>query len=165
MLVIEKFYALTLWLSSILLGLSFFLAIGKWVPLNVHIVISSITTLVALFASISTIFYFVGTGIWIKDQSTIWITKDREKGMRIWEIYQKANWIKAWVMPCPTMSIFMGLFTFILGGALQVGAIDKWIHITVATLFLIFTWIGHFLAVRALNQNIEYLNLTTLEIE
>jgi len=165
MLIIEKSFVVLLWLSSILLSLSFFGAIWFWQDVQTHIVFASIATLLALFAHVSTIFYFVGTGIWIKDRAEEVLSKDKDKAFRIWEIYRKANWLKSYSMPFPTLAIFMGLFGFIFGGALQVGAIDKWIHVAVASLFVLFSWIGLILALIALKKNIEYLNLTSQELE
>ncbi len=165
MLVIERSFIALLWLSSVLLSLNFFLALGFWSNIQVHIVFGSISTLLALFAHIATIFYFVGTSRWIKDQADEVLARDKEKAFRIWTYYMDANKLKAYAMPFPTISIFLGLFGFIFGGALQVGAVDKWVHVLIASLFLIFTWLGLFFAMKGLKRTIEYLNSTTNELE
>lgn len=167
MLIIEKSFVFLLWLSSILLSLTFIVYVvqPEWMSSRAQVSIASISTLTALFAHISTIFYFVGTGRWIHDQVDQQLTRDKEKAMRLWEIYRKANWLKSYSMPFPTLAIFAGFFWLILGGAVQVGVMDAWLHQAIALSFLIFTWAGLFLALKALKKNIIYLDLTSQELE
>jgi len=167
MLIIERGFVTLLWASNILLALVY---IGAWNQgslggVQTHIVGASVATLLALFAQISTLFYFIGSGRWIKDQADQWVARDKARAFRIWEIYQKANKLKAGPMPFATLGIFFGLFSFILGGALQVGAIDVWVHITLASLLLTNNLVGQFFTLRALKKNLVYLDMTTREIE
>lgn len=166
MLLIERSFLILLWLSNILLSLTF---VAAWfqniLGTEMHIVSASVATLLSLFAQISTLFYFIGSGRWIKDQADAQYLHNKSKGFRIFEIYNKANKLKAGPMPFATFGIFLGLFAFILGGALQVGALSKWIHVSLASAFLINNWIGQHFTLKALKKNIEYLDQTTQELE
>jgi ABC-type protease/lipase transport system fused ATPase/permease subunit len=164
MLIIEKSFSFLLWLSNILLSLVF---ISAWFSIGyeAHLVSASVATLLSLFVQVSTLFYFIGSGRWIKDQAEEILPHDKAKAFRIWDIYQKANKLKAGPMPFATFGILLGLFTFILGGALQVGAVSAWVHITLASLFLINNWTGHIFTLRAMKRNLEYLDLTSKEID
>jgi len=166
MLIIERSFVTLLWLSNTLLGLTF---IGAWFQsqfgTEMHIVSASVATLLSLFAQISTLFYFIGSGRWIKDQADSIFLRDKAKGFRIFEIYKKANKLKAGPMPFATFGIFLGLFAFILGGALQVGAIAKWVHVSLASAFLLNNCVGQYFTLRALKRNIVFLDQTTKEID
>lgn len=165
MLLIEKSFVILLWLSNLLLSLTF---VGAWyqsvLGTETHIVSASVATLFSLFAQISTLFYFIGTGRWIKDQADALFMRDRDKAFKIFEIYQKANKLKAGPMPFATFGIFLGLFAFILGGALQVGALSKWIHVSLASAFLLNNWVGQYFTLRALKKNIVFLDQTSQEL-
>ncbi|MEO5666936.1 MAG: hypothetical protein ABIR96_02640 [Bdellovibrionota bacterium] len=167
MLIIERGFVTLLWVSNSLLALVYVSAWGqsRLGGVQPHIVGASVATLLALFAQISTLFYFIGSGRWIKDQADQWVTRDKARAFRIWEIYQKANKLKAGPMPFATLGIFFGLFSFILGGALQVGAIPLWVHVTLASLLLFNNLIGHYFTLRALKKNVVFLDMTTHEIE
>jgi hypothetical protein len=166
MLIIERSFVFLLWLSNILLGLTYFSAFFQNILSNeIHIVSASVATLLSLFAQISTLFYFIGSGRWIKDQADTQFLRNKSKGFKIFEIYKKANKLKAGPMPFATFGIFLGLFAFILGGALQVGAISKWIHVSLATIFLVNNCIGQYFTLRALKKNIILLDQTTQELE
>jgi hypothetical protein len=166
LLIIERSFVVLLWLSNGLLGLTF---LGAWFQsqtgTEIHIVSASVATLLSLFAQISTLFYFIGSGRWIKDQADYYFVRDKNKGLRLFEIYKKANKLKAGPMPFATFGIFLGLFAFILGGALQVGAISRWIHVSLATAFLINNCVGQYFTLRALKRNIEFLDQASKEIE
>jgi hypothetical protein len=167
MLIIERSFVTLLWVSNSLLALVYLAAWnqGSLGGVQLHIVGASVATLLALFAQISTLFYFIGSGRWIKDQADEWVLRDKARAFRIWEIYQKANKLKAGPMPFATLGIFFGLFSFILGGALQVGAIPLWVHVTLASLLLVNNLVGQFFTLRALKKNLVYLDMTTREIE
>jgi hypothetical protein len=167
MLIIERGFVALLWVSNSLLTLTYFAAWRQDLlgGVQLHIVGASIATLLSLFAQISTLFYFIGSGRWIKDQSEEWLPIDKARAFRIWDIYQKANKLKAGPMPFATFGIFLGLFTFILGGALQVGAISLWVHVTLASLLLLNNVIGQYFTLRALKKNLVFLDSVTQEIE
>jgi hypothetical protein len=167
MLAIERGFVALLWISNVFLTLVYLMAWGQGGlgGVSFHIVGASIATLIALFAQISTLFYFIGSGIWIKDQASEWMGRDKARAFRIWDIYQKANKLKAGPMPFATMGIFFGIFAFILGGALQVGAVKLWVHITLTTLFLVNNWVGQYFTLRALKKNVAFLDMTSREIE
>lgn len=167
MLIIERGFITLLWVSNSLLALVYVLAWNQSAigGVEVHIVGASVATLLSLFAQVSTIFYFIGSGVWIKDQAEEWMARDRARAFRIWEIYRKANKLKAGPMPLATMGLFFGIFSFILGGALQVGAIPLWVHITLASLLLFNNCLGHYFTLRAIKKNVALLDMTTREIE
>ena len=167
MLIIERGFVILLWVSNSLLTLTYVSAWSQSLTggVETHIVVASVATLLSLFAQISTLFYFIGSGVWIKDQAEEWMPRDKARAFRIWEIYRKANKLKAGPMPFATMGIFFGIFGFILGGALQVGAIPPWVHITLASLLLFNNWVGHYFTLRALKKNVLLLDETSKEID
>jgi hypothetical protein len=166
MLLIERSFVILLWLSNSLLSLSFLAAwFQSYTGTAVHIVSASVATLLSLFAQVSTLFYFIGSGRWIKDQADYYFVRNKAKGLRLFEIYKKANKLKAGPMPFATFGIFLGLFAFILGGALQVGAVARWIHVSLATAFLLNNIVGQYFTLRALKMNVEYLDQASKEIE
>lgn len=167
MLYIEKSFIALLWLSCLVLTAVIGLAwwAPSWLGLQGHVVAGSIGTLLGLFAHVSTLFYFIGTSVWIRDRSHELMHSDKDAAMRVWSYYQKANRLKSYAMPCPTLGIFAGLFGFIFGGATHVGALAPWIHESVALSFFALSWAGLILARKALKKNIEYLDLTSKELD
>ncbi len=143
--------------------------IAAWLHLesgvSFHTAAGTISVLVALFAYVSILFYFIGTGVWIKDQATSWMGRDRDRAMRIWKVYQAANKLKFPSLPLACFGMALGVFTFILGGALQVGAVPWWVHPTLATLLLLNGFGTQLAATRGIKRNLEYLDLTSKEMD
>ena len=118
-----------------------------------------ISIFVLLFANISSIFYFVGTGRWVKDQAMLLMAQGRKKpSVAVWDLYEKANKLKALPMPFATFALVLGLFTFIMGGAHQMHAIPEWIHPSLATLLLLLNWTSHWATFRTIHKNLAILD-------
>lgn len=138
---------------------------GAASPVQVHLALAGIGVLFSLFSNLCVIFYFVGTGVWMKDQAKEILAQDRAKALRVWNFYERGNKLKGKAFPFPTMGLVFGLFTFILGGATQVGAIPSWLHPLLATIFLLLAWGGLPLIFGALKTNVELLDGVSDEID
>jgi hypothetical protein len=124
-----------------------------------HVTAATLSIFVLLFANISSIFYFVGTGRWIKDQAHLLMAqRRREMTEKVWALYEKANRLKALPMPFGTFALVLGLFTFIMGGAHQMQAIPPWIHPTLATLLLALNLTSHWATFRCIRKNLVILD-------
>ena len=138
---------------------------GEASPVQVHLSLAGIAVLISLFANLCIIFYFVGTGVWIRDQAREMLGRDKARAMRVWELYEKANKLKGKAFPFPTMALVLGLFAFILGGANQVGAIPAWLHPLIATLDVLISWAAVPFSFRAMGANLALLDQASQEIE
>jgi hypothetical protein len=123
-----------------------------------HLATAGISVLISFFANLSVLFYFIGTGVWMKDRAKEILKQDRSKAQQIWAIYEKSNKLKAKAFPFATFSIFFGILTFVMGGAFQVGAVPSWLHPTLATLLCLTGWIGIKFVFGAMRENLENLN-------
>lgn len=130
-----------------------------------HLAAGTISVLVALFAYVSVTFYFVGTGRWIKDQAESLLAQDRPRALRIWKIYQDSNKLKFPSLPLASLGMVLGVFSFILGGALQVGAVAWWVHPLLATLLLLNGFMTQIAAFAGVRRTLEYLDLTSKEMD
>lgn len=135
------------------------------VPFQLHLWMGLTSLFLSLFANLCVIFYFVGSGVWIKDRSKETYRSEKEKGQKIWKLYENANRLKGKGFPFPTFALALGLFTFILGGALHVGAVPAWLHPSLATLWLLVSWGGLKLTFKAIDANLVLLNETSDLIE
>ena len=131
---------------------------GEASTVQVHLSSAGIGVLFSLFANLCVIFYFVGTGVWMRDRAKEILAQDKAKALRIWNFYERANKLKGKAFPFPTMGLVFGLFTFILGGAAQVGAIPHWLHPLLATIFLFLSWAGVSPMNKAMRTNLELLD-------
>ena len=127
-------------------------------PMQLHYMTAIPCTLIQFFTALGVLFYFIGTGVWIKDQAMSLANKDRQKAEAVYEIYKKANKLKGKAFPFVTFAIFFGIMTFVLGGARQVEAIPTWIHPAIATLFVLISVVSMPFIFPAIKQNIAYLD-------
>src|SRR4051812_36980336 len=105
MFVLEGFVRVLFWLSNTALFLTYCVAwkqsevavqFGLPGGLALHITMAVISIFVLLFANISSIFYFIGTGRWIKDQAMLFMAQGRKDlAGKAWELYERANKLKA----------------------------------------------------------------------
>lgn len=114
--------------------------------------------LIHFFADLAVIFYFVGTGVWIKEQAYQVMPINKNLAENIYEIFKKANRLKGRAMPFATFCIFWGILAFVMGGAIDVGALPWWIHPTMATMMLLAGWIGVPFIFSAIHENYKRLN-------
>lgn len=138
---------------------------GQASPVQVHLSAAGIGVLVSLFANLCVIFYFVGTGVWMRDRAREIYPHDKARGERMWASYEAANKLKGKAMPFPTICLILGTFTFVLGGATQVGAAAPWIHKTLATIYLVASWMIVRLSRPAMVLNVGFLNSVSAEID
>ncbi len=139
--------------------ISLAMTVGFWGQhLEAHTMIGTASVLFYLFVCVCVIFYFVGTGVWMRDHSQRMLAQNKPKALQIWDYYQKANKLKAKSMPFASLGIVFGLFTFILGGATQVGAVYSWVHPSLAVLLVITAWISQRFIFSAIHDNIGYLD-------
>ena len=97
-------------------------------PVDLHFATAIPITLFHFFTALGVLFYFIGTGVWIKDRAFEIAPHDRPKAEKIYDIYKSANKLKGRVFPFITFTIFFGIMTFVLGGARSVEAIPLWLH-------------------------------------
>ena len=154
-------------LSTLLLSLTYaavwfrFSLVQTFPSLNamqIHYMTAIPCTLLQFFTALGVLFYFIGTGVWIKDQAMGLAKKDRKKAEAVYEIYKKANKLKGQAFPFVTFAIFFGIMTFVLGGARQVEAIPNWIHPTIASLFVLISVVSMPFIFPAIKRNIAYLD-------
>ncbi len=138
---------------------------GEASPVQVHLTVAGIGILFSLFANLCVIFYFVGTGVWMRDRAKESVTLDRERALRMWDAYEGANKLKGKAFPMPTMGLVLGLFAFILGGANQVGAIPSWLHPLIATLLVLCAWAAVPMVFKAMRTNLDLLNRVSAELD
>jgi hypothetical protein len=137
----------------------------SWTAFELHLASGGIAVLLHFFACLGVIFYFVGTGLWIKEQSQALVTQNKKLAFQVWDVYKSANKLKGFGFPFATFGIISGVFTFILGGAYHVGAIPYWVHPTLATIMLGLAWLGVPFIFYGMNQNIARLDEASRLIE
>ncbi len=159
---IEKGLKVVLVVSDLGLLIAFILAFFQSrYGFPMHMASAGVAILVSFFANSCAIFYFVGTGVWIRDEAKALAVRNREAGLQVWSLYEKANKLKGKAFPLPSLNIALALFTFILGGAIQVGAVSAWVHVTLATVFVISSFFSTRLVFSAMKSNMDLLNQTT----
>ncbi len=127
-------------------------------PVQLHFVTAIPTTLFHFLTALGVLFYFIGTGVWIKDNAMGLAKSDRTKAEKIYAVYKKANKLKGRCFPFVTFTIFFGIMTFVLGGALQVAAIPFWIHPALGTLTLLVSLVSFPFIYPAIDKNVSYLD-------
>ena len=161
-------------ISNLYLSLTFLLctfsgpasqAFGLKSSLTLFVVTSTVAVLLSIFADTCVIFYFVGTGVWMRDRSEEIFKADRVRGKRMHQTYQLANKLKAKTMPFATFGIALALFAFILSGAYQTGHMPAWGLMILGLLWIINEWIGWRFHQKAVDTNLVYLDQVSAEIE
>jgi hypothetical protein len=127
-------------------------------PLQLHFLTAIPSTLFHFFTSLGVLFYFIGSGVWIKDQAMGFSKSDRTKAEKLYEIYKKANKLKGRAFPFASFSIFLGIMTFVLGGARHVEAVPLWVHPAVGTLLLLVSLVSFPFVYPAIDRNIKFLD-------
>lgn len=130
----------------------------SWSAFELHLATAGTAVLLHFFTCLGVIFYFVGTGLWIKEQSQGLVTQNKKLAFDVWDIYKRANKLKGFSFPFATFGIISGVFTFILGGANHIGAIPYWIHPALATVTLVLAWLGVPFIFYAINLNLMRLD-------
>lgn len=138
---------------------------GAASPMQTHLAISGMAVMFYLFGCLCVIFYFVGTGVWIRDRARELYPHNKESAEIIWAQYQAANKLKGRAFPFPTFGMVLGLFAAVLGGAAQVGAVPGWVHRTLATLTVVLAWAGTKMVFGAIKRNVELLDIASGELD
>ncbi len=171
---IEPWLKGTVVLSDILLAVAFFMAffqselaraLGFSSAFEFHLATSGIAVMLSLFSNSCIIFYFVGTGVWIKDRAREIVGIDKDRALRVWSLYEKSNKLKGKAFPLPSLNLVLALFTFILGGALQVSAVPHWTHPTLATILIATSILATRITFRCIKDNLALLDQCTAEID
>lgn len=123
-----------------------------------HLASAGTSALLSFFTNLSILFYFIGTGLWMKDQAKGVVKDNKQIAVNIWEIYERSNKLKGRAFPFATFAIFFGILTFVMGGALQVGAVPYWVHPALATLLLLIQTAGIPFVFKAIETNFNNLN-------
>ncbi len=174
-MLLEKSIKFLVSLSALLILVAFFSAwfqhqagplLGFESGLQFHVAAAGIAVLTSLFSDTFVIFYFVGTGVWMRDRAKDLVSASQKTGaQKVWDLYQIANKLKASSLPFATFGIVLALFSFILGGARQVGAISPWIHPTLGALFALNAFFGLKFHLRNINKNLSYLDEVSMELD
>ena len=158
------------YLSNVLLTLIFTTGwfqgrIGHWMGLEsgfpFHLAGAAVAVLISLFCNVSVLFYFIGTGVWIKDKAKSRYAQHRESAEAMWAIFEKANKLKGKSFPFASFGLVLGLFSFVLGGATQVGAAPHWLHPLVGGLFVVLSWSGTKWITQSVYANVKFLDQVT----
>ncbi len=123
-----------------------------------HLAIAGPSMLLHFFASLGVLFYFIGTGTWMKDQAHSVRGRSHDKAQKIWDIYERCNRLKGWAFPFPTFCIFLGILTFVIGAAIDIGAVPHWVHPTLATALTTLGILGSPFIFWAMKRNVEGLD-------
>lgn len=164
---IEKGVKFFWFLSTLILTLTYTIAwfrvdvsalFPKFDPVQLHFITAIPATLFHFFAALGVLFYFIGTGVWIKDEAMSLAKSDRTKAEKVYEVFKKANRLKGRAFPFVTFSIFFGIMTFVLGGARHVEAIPLWIHPAIGTLLLAISLASFPFIYPAIDRNVGFLD-------
>lgn len=158
-MIIEKALKFLLIFCNIVLSIVLIDGYFKVFSFRFHIVSASIGVMLSFFIYSSVLFYFIGTGIWMRDKSKAIFSADEALGLSCWEIYEKANKLKGRVFPSTTLVLFLALFTFLMGGALQVKASNPWLHPSLAVLLVLLAWFSWPIIKRNIHKNVEFLDI------
>ena len=127
MMWVERGFLASLYLAATLCTGAFAVGMAP-VSLEWHLAFAVPAVLFVLFAQSAAIFYFVGTGIWIRDRSKEQALRRNPAARELWKLYEKSQTFKGPTMPTASLGLALGFFVFVLGGASQVGALNPWIH-------------------------------------
>lgn len=164
---IEKGVKFFWFLSNVILTLTYVIAwfradvtayVPSFNPVEFHFLTAIPSTLFHFLTALAVLFYFIGTGVWIKDEAMSLAKLDRVKAEKIYEVFKKANRLKGRAFPFITFSIFLGIMTFVLGGARHVEAVPLWVHPVAGTLLLAVSLASFPFIFPAIDKNVVYLD-------
>jgi tellurite resistance protein TehA-like permease len=124
---VERGFLASVWIAAVLSAVACVAALTP-LSINWHLGLAIPAVLFVLFAQTAAIFYFVGTGIWIRDRSKELALQKDPAAKPLWQLYLKTQKFKAPTMPMASLGLALGFFVFVLGGASQVGAMNPWVH-------------------------------------
>jgi hypothetical protein len=112
-----------------------------------HVLLAIPTVLVALFSQSMVIFYFIGTGKLIKDETEGW-DDDRRLAIR-----RALRRLKMRTSPIATYCLISAIVVFVLGGAVHVGRLAPWTHLAAAAIATLLHFAAVFLEYPAFVEN------------
>ena len=93
-----------------------------------HVGFAIPTILISLFSQSMVIFYFIGTGKLIKEETASF--PEAQRGV----ILRALRRFKAKTSPPATFSLLTAIAVFVLGGGVHTGAFPRWTHLSAAIL-------------------------------
>ncbi|HKA37386.1 MAG TPA: hypothetical protein VKH43_11250 [Thermoanaerobaculia bacterium] len=93
-----------------------------------HVAFAIPTILVSLFSQSMVIFYFIGTGKLVKEETES--IPEAERGV----IHRALRRFKARTSPPATFSLLLAIAVFVLGGGVHTSALPSWTHLSAAIL-------------------------------
>lgn len=113
------------------------------VYLQTHVLLAIFAAFLVLFGHSMTMFYFIGTGIRMKE-----LVEEHEIKE---DLITPTKRFKMRVFPWATMAMLMVMVTFIIGGGVDTGRVPSWAHLLLASTALVL----HFAAVQKETQAIS----------
>ena len=89
-----------------------------------HVAFAIPAVLFSLFSQSMVIFYFIGTGRLVKDETARYAEKERRR------IVQALSDLKRRTSPAATFALFSSIAVFVLGGAVHTRALPSWTHLS-----------------------------------
>lgn len=89
-----------------------------------HVALAIPTVLFSLFSQSMVIFFFIGTGRLVKDETAGYPEADRRR------ILRALADLKRRTSPPATLALFSSIGVFVLGGAVHTRALPSWTHLT-----------------------------------
>ncbi len=122
-----------------------------------HVTLALFGAVMMLFGHSMTIFYFVGTGVRMKELvAEHGITED---------LVTPTKRFKMKVFPFATMAMLITMITFIIGGGVDTGTVPSWVHLALATVALILNFMAMNKELWAINANVRLFDHLELLVE
>jgi hypothetical protein len=112
-----------------------------------HVVLALSGAIVILFAHSMTMFYFIGTGVRMKEL----VAEHRVRE----DLITPTRRFKARVFPWATMALLVTMVTFIVGGGVDTGKLPGWIHLILALGACVLNYVTALRAVLAIHANVR----------
>ena len=93
-----------------------------------HVAVAIPTILISLFSQSMVIFYFIGTGKLVKEETASF--PEKERGV----ILRALRRFKAKTSPPATFSLLAAIAVFVIGGGVHTSALPGWTHLSAAIL-------------------------------
>jgi len=88
-----------------------------------HVGLAIPAVIFSLFSQSMVIFYFIGTGRLVKDDTAAWPEEERRR------ILQALSDLKRRTSPAATFALLSSITVFVLGGAVHTRALPSWTHL------------------------------------
>jgi len=112
-----------------------------------HIFLALGTVVIGLFSQSMTMFFFIGTGKQLKEQTK---GSDHDADVR-----QATRALTMRVSPAATYAMAMLMVTFIMGGGVSTGQTPRWLHLTLSAATVILYARAYWLEIQAMEKNAQ----------